>query len=330
MMENDFFTLRVPSIEEREQWVTRRDGEFRIGQQTLFRTEDPESWKQRKYHVLGIKEDIGPRANGGFGGSDKAFDVFISRFLAVQSNRFLSGEELVVHGVIEPIKTEQELSLKELVAQLDELVISWSKEVTLAGGIPIVIGGGHNNAFGLIKGTSEGSGKQLSIVNLDPHADTRDLEGRHSGNPFSYAWGEGLLSSYSVMGLHQSYNNESVLKRLELMKATIRFFEDWIDEPERLHTDIIALLEQHKDRFTGIELDMDSIAGMPSSAFTPSGVTVEQARFYVRSMARVNQVAYIHFPEAAPVSERDGQLVGKSLSYLVADFIKCHNSVREK
>lgn len=328
-MENDFFELRVPSLEERERWVTRRDGEFRIGQQTLFRTEDPESWKQRKYHILGIKEDIGPRANGGLGGSDRAFDVFISRFLSVQSNRFLTGEELVVHGVIEQLPTANELSLKELVAELDELVIFWSKEVIRAGGIPIVIGGGHNNAFGLIKGVHEGSGKQLSVVNLDPHADTRDLEGRHSGNPFSYAWGEGLLISYSVMGLHQSYNNESVLKRLELMKASTSFFEDWIDEPERFYTDIVTLAEQHQDRFTGIELDMDSIVGMPSSAFTPSGVTLEQARFYVRSMARVQQVAYIHFPEAAPVSERDGQLVGKSLSYLVTDFIKCHNSVRE-
>lgn len=328
-MENDFFELRVPSLEERERWVTRREGEFRIGQQTLFRTEDPESWKQRKYHILGIKEDIGPRANGGLGGSDKAFDVFISRFLSVQSNRFLTGEELVVHGVIEQLSTANELSLKELVAELDELVICWSKEVVRVGGIPIVIGGGHNNAFGLIKGVHEGSGKQLSVVNLDPHADTRDLEGRHSGNPFSYAWGEGLLISYSVMGLHQSYNNESVLKRLELMKASTSFFEDWIDEPERFYADIVTLAEQHQDRFTGIELDMDSIIGMPSSAFTPSGVTLEQARFYVRSMARVKQVAYIHFPEAAPVSERDGQLVGKSLSYLVTDFIKCHNSVRE-
>ena len=136
--------------------------------------------------------------------------------------------------------------------------------------------------------------------------------------------------SYSVMGLHQSYNNESVLKRLELMKATVSFFEDWIDEPTRFYADISALVEQHKDRFTGIELDMDSIIGMPSSAFTPSGVTVEQARYYVRSMARVNQIAYIHFPEAAPVSERDEQLVGKSLSYLVTDFIKCHNSVSRK
>ena len=181
MLENDFFGLRVPSLEERERWVTRREGEFRIGQQTLFRTEDPESWKQRKYHILGIKEDVGPRANGGFGGSDKAFDVFINRFLAVQSNRFLTGEELVVHGVIEQLGTEHELSLKELVVELDELVICWSKEVTRVGGIPIVIGGGHNNAFGLIKGVHEGSGKQLSVVNLDPHADTRDLEGRHSG-----------------------------------------------------------------------------------------------------------------------------------------------------
>jgi len=327
-LKNDFFSLRLPSLEERQLWVTRRDGEFRLGQETLFRAEDNDTWKQRKFHVLGITEDIGPRANGGFGGADKAFSAFIGRFLAVQSNRFLSGNELVVHGVIVQNENQTELSLHELVSELDTLVVSWAKEVAESGGIPIVIGGGHNNAYGLIKGVSLGLKQQLAVVNLDPHADTRDLEGRHSGNPFSYAWGEGFMSKYAVLGLHQSYNNEVVLKRLELMNSTTRFFEDWIDEPSRFQKDVQEQAVDFSTDLIGLELDMDSIANMPSSAFTPSGVSLEQARFYVRSMAKTKRCVYLHLPEAAPINERDQVIVGKALSYLVSDFIKCHCSLK--
>lgn len=312
----------MPSMAERDLWVSRRDGEFRIGQETLFRTDDSETWKQRRFHVLGITEDIGPRANGGFGGADKAFAAFIHRFLAIQSNRFLSGNEVVVHGVIREKQLDTILSLSERVELLDELVVEWASEVAEAGGIPVVIGGGHNNAYGLIKGVSKGIGQPLAVVNLDPHADTRDLEGRHSGNPFSYVWGEGFMSSYTVLGLHQSYNNESILKRLELMKAQVCFFEDWIDEPGKFHTDVNDTMQRLKEIPTGIELDMDSIALMPSSAYTPSGVSLEQARYYIRKMAK-SDVRYVHFPEAAPKDDREEIVVGKALAYLVSDFIKC-------
>lgn len=328
MLQNEFFYLKTPSMEERDAWVSRREGEFRIGQETLFRVDDSDSWKQRPYHLLGIAEDVGPRANGGAGGADKAFETFIGRFLSVQSNRFLSGNGLVVHGVIREKEMHPELPLRELVAELDELVVSWAQEVAAAGGIPVVIGGGHNNAYGLIKGVSLGRDRKLSVVNLDPHGDTRDLEGRHSGNPFSYVWGEGFMERYAVMGLHQSYNNEGILRRLELMKSTVAFFDDWVDEPERFYTDIRSVAEKYAESCIGIELDMDSIAYMPSSAFTPSGVTLEQARFYVRQMARNAGVGYVHFPEAAPSGEREAMLVGKSLSYLVSDFIRCHNAVQ--
>ena len=170
-------------------------------------------------------------------------------------------------------------------------------------------------------------GEQVSVINMDPHADTRDLEGRHSGNPFSYAWGEGLLVRYSVLGLHQSYNNEGILKRLELMKSYTAFFEDWIDDPQAFYRDIKAVTELISEDLTGIELDMDSIAFMPSSAFTPSGLTLEQARYYIRKMAHLPRVGYVHFPEAAPFSNEEKKIVGKSLSYLVSDFIKCHSIV---
>ena len=314
--------MRVPSELDKATWVSSREGETRIGQEVHFCTENDESWKNRRFHVLGICEDLGPRANGGFGGSDKAFTAFIQRFMAVQSNRFLKGDDIAIHGTIVPSAVQSVRSLHELVSELDTFVTQWGQEVITGGGIPIVIGGGHNNAYGLIRGASLAFARPVAVINLDPHADTRELEGRHSGNPFSYAWEHGFMKSYTVLGLHQSYNNEAILQRLDAMNADCTFFEEWIDE-HSYHEAILQRRSLLSEETTGIELDLDSIQFMPSSAFTPSGITVEQARFYVRQMASLKQACYLHLPEGAPQNEREEAIVGKTLVYLVTDFIKC-------
>ena len=50
----------------------------------------------------------------------------------------------------------------------------------------------------------------LDIANLDPHADCRNsAEGRHSGNGFSTAFGEGLIRKYFLCGYHNRYNSQA-------------------------------------------------------------------------------------------------------------------------
>ena len=56
--------------------------------------------------------------------------------------------------------------------------------------------------------------KAINVLNLDPHADCREIDRRHSGNSFSYAMQEGWLANYAVLGLHQQYNSQSMLERL--------------------------------------------------------------------------------------------------------------------
>lgn len=58
---------------------------------------------------------------------------------------------------------------------------------------PIAIGGGHNNAYPMLKGYSLAKKEKINAINCDPHADFRALEGRHSGNGFSYAVNDGYL-----------------------------------------------------------------------------------------------------------------------------------------
>ena len=89
------------------------------------------------------------------------------------------------------------------------------KPYVIKGYIPIVIGGGHNNAYPIIKTISESFNQAIHVFNLDPHADCRALEGRHSGNSFSYAKEHGFIDQYTVFGLHKNYNSEFIYSYLE-------------------------------------------------------------------------------------------------------------------
>jgi formiminoglutamase len=78
------------------------------------------------------------------------------------------------------------------------------------------------------------------------------------------------------------------------------------------------------DTYCGIELDMDSIAQSLSSAQSPAGITVNQARQYLSFVAADSKIAYLHISEGASVLS-DGRTdagTGKLISYLVSDFIK--------
>lgn len=69
----------------------------------------------------------------------------------------------------------------------------------------IVIGGGHETAYGHLLGYIE-AGREIHVLNWDAHADVREPhpEGGHSGSPFRQALEHptGRVRSYSVAGAH--------------------------------------------------------------------------------------------------------------------------------
>ena len=73
--------------------------------------------------------------------------------LNTQSNGFLQGEEILVlgHFEIEEPADQSITSLRKKVSEIDELVCPLIEKIIAAGKIPIVIGGGHNNAYPIIK-----------------------------------------------------------------------------------------------------------------------------------------------------------------------------------
>ncbi|MBK5271342.1 MAG: arginase family protein, partial [Bacteroidia bacterium] len=181
------------------------------------------------YVLIGVPEDFGVKANSGIGGTDTAWLPFLQSFLNIQSNDFLSGDSILLVGhfdfgdikyLIEDNAHSDEEKLeayRHAVNTIDNEVEQMIKLVTEAKKIPIVIGGGHNNAYPLIKGAAKGWHKagtiplaQINCINLDAHADYRPMEGRHSGNAFRYAEEDGYLQKYCVLALHENYLQQNV------------------------------------------------------------------------------------------------------------------------
>ena len=173
-----------------------------------------------KYIVVGIPEDIGIKANYGTGGAHTAWISFLQAFLNIQSNDFLAGEEVAVighfdFGDIQYLidknaygEEEKVEAYRHAVNAIDEEVEGLIKAIVAAGKFPVVVGGGHNNAYPLLKGAAKGlhhaqliALPQINCINLDAHTDYRPVEGRHSGNGFRYAEEDGFFAEI-VRGGH--------------------------------------------------------------------------------------------------------------------------------
>lgn len=274
-----------------------------------------------KYVLIGVSENVGPQANWGREGSENAFEAFSKVFFNTQFYPEVPLQNLAFLGQIKQVKqTSDRSEATVMVEELDQLILEVLTQHLAPHQIPIIVGGGHNNALPLMRWAAN-KGK-LSVVNIDAHADLRPTELRHSGNSFSVALEEGLLANYGVFGLHEAFNNSAIRNQLTNPQISHRFYEDYLQGPYQLLDDVMGFVS-HQHHAVGIEIDMDSIALMPSSAFSPSGWSLDQIRALVLKLGHIKpQIAYLNLTEAAPLDERDNLIVGKALSYLVRDFVR--------
>lgn len=306
--------------------ISKREGETKLGEKLNFVSKVDELRQiDSSYVILGIPESFGPRANFGKNGAENAWPTFLKSFVNVQYNEYTDLKNVVLLGSFELEYLQQNdeniNQLRKTTQIIDDLVYPLIHTITESGHTPIVIGGGHNNCYPIIKGISMARKSPLQCINIDPHADFRVVEGRHSGNGFSYAFNDGLLEKYHVFGLHENYNSQYLFdqfKQIEGISYTL--FETLLfNKDKEVLKKALSLFNHNK---IGVEIDLDSIAFMPSSAFTPSGFSVEEVRQIMNSILNQKKAHYLHICEGAPLNEKDALIVGKTISYLVSDFIK--------
>ncbi len=317
---------------EREHYLNKRAGEIKFGERIkLISSVEEISTSSARFIIFGIPEDIGIRANYGKPGAAKTWNAFLASFLNTQLNLYSNPRNCAILGRVdcEDYQLEASRILKEesnpqkklgkVVEKIDAVVTTVVQTIVSAHKTPIIIGGGHNNSYGNIKGTSLALRKPINILNIDAHTDLRKTDYRHSGNGFSYARKEGFLKYYSMFGIHKNYTPQYIFDKCKgEEELSIQFFEDVMAGDLTSQQRAVWESLRNMELEFGIELDTDAIAHFNSSAQTPSGFSIVAIRHFIE-LLRQHKVLYFHIAEAA--DSGDGQ-VGKALSYFVFDFIR--------
>lgn len=319
--------------------ISQRNGETKFGELVSVAAEETLDTFIRNtlasFVVIGIAEDIGILANYGRPGASGTWNMFLRSFLNIQGNSFTKGETIAVAGYFSFDRMKDEIEkmsdapdekvakYRSAVSTIDEVVTEMIQLVVSRGKIPIVVGGGHNNCFPLLKGTALAlhSGKGINCINLDAHLDFRIAEGRHSGNGFRYAKEEGFLNKYFAIGVHENYLAESIMQEIR-HQDDIDFvtYEEIFIHGKRTWREALNAAEKFvSQKPTGLELDLDSISDIPSSAATPCGTTTREALQYIDHLTAHCNIAYLHICEGIGTPENS---VGKLTAYLVCQFIK--------
>ncbi|CAM1366849.1 formimidoylglutamase [Tenacibaculum xiamenense] len=315
-----------------------RKGEIKLGEcvsvlNTRKSLEEGLENSDASFVIFGVPEDIGVKMNGGNGGAHTSFIPAIKAFLNTQQNQFIKGDDILILGYLDCFDNVMDFDPSDR-EKGDLLVKSIDKEVSELVGliiksnkIPIIIGGGHNNAYGNIKGLSLAKNTPINVINLDAHTDLRRLEERHSGNGFSYALEEGYLNKYFMFGLHENYTPQYIFEKIHnSINLEYNTFEELeVSQVTSFKNELQRATNFIEDNFYGIEIDLDCIQYFPSSAMTPSGFTPQQTRQFVHHFSKNNKASYIHICEGAPAVKNEPTTavqVGKFISYLISDFIK--------
>lgn len=179
--------------------------------------------------LVGFPIDDGVKRNGGRPGAAAGpAAIRGSLYRMTPDARNPSAFSAVARRTVDLGDVRPGASLAESQQLLGEVVA----EVLGRGVTPIVLGGGHETAFGHFLGYAIGE-RKTAILNIDAHADVRPLidERGHSGSPFRQALEHesGACIRYSVAGLQLGRNARTHIDYVLDRGGRIRWASDLVN-----------------------------------------------------------------------------------------------------
>jgi formiminoglutamase len=177
------------------------------------------SAKPNSHCIIGFNCDEGVRRNQGRIGAKAGPD----KIRAMLANLVYTGSKPVHDlGNVDCIENRLEEAQSNLATKVAEVIKSNS--------LPLMLGGGHEIAWGTYQGIRQARPKaKLGIINFDAHFDLRPLEPLpSSGTPFRqaalYAEENDVNFDYWVYGINPSVNTDNLFKYAE--KKNVRWKSD--------------------------------------------------------------------------------------------------------
>lgn len=203
------------------------------------------------------------------------------------------------------------------------------ERIARAGALPVVLGGGHDQAFGHFLGLARAIGSAPACVNLDAHLDLRPLSaaGPNSGTPFTQAWewcrAQGAPFRYAALGVQRLGNTGRLFARAEEAGATVVDADGFALDAIDVLMDAVNDAVDEAEISLSIDLDVFAEAFAPGvSAPTAMGIAPDAAfRRVLRGLVASERVRGLEIAELSPahdVGERTARL-GASIAFEVAD-----------
>jgi formiminoglutamase len=191
------------------------------------------------------------------------------------------------------------------------------------GYLSLVLGGGHETAWGHFSGLAAASGPSGSsppaIINIDAHLDMRPDRPGSSGTPFDQAAdfcqeiGKGF--SYFCAGLREEANTRFLLDHAQRRGGRWCSLSDLrraVDPPgggdeTGLPEELAAFIKDAESLYLTIDLDAYSAAFAPGvSAASPRGLSPEDTDPLIRALARSGKLVGFDAVELCPRLDIDG------------------------
>ncbi|OAV44124.1 formimidoylglutamase [Lewinella sp. 4G2] len=198
-----------------------------------------------------------------------------------------------------------------LEAAQEELALRVS-QICQAGGKPIVIGGGHDIAYGHFRGLYDAHndpGRTFGIINFDAHFDLRSpTNGATSGTPFRQILTEmGGNVRYLAAGIQAAANTPELFRVAEKYAVNVLSDETLYANPERSLRQLAFFAASVDHLYLTIDLDTFPAGVAPGvSAPNPTGVDPHFVLGALAELLSIGNTVGMDIAEFNPRYDRDG------------------------
>lgn len=205
-----------------------------------------------------------------------------------------------------------------------------------AGSLPVVLGGGHEVAFGTYLGVAssalrqrDGKPAHLGILNLDAHFDLRVADQPTSGTPFSQALAReqelGCELTYAVVGISEASNTQILFDAAD--RAGVAYLVDeettWA-QLDRVDEFVSAFVASVDLVYLTLDLDVLPAAVAPGvSAPAALGVDTALINRIMSQVAASGKLAVVDVAELNPGFDIDGR-TAKTAARLIHTVLTRH------
>lgn len=289
--------------------LPRRPDDPRLGEVVTFWSGTPIEFVSGQPVLIGFPQDEGVRRNQGRIGSARAPDE-VRRWFYRLTPGDAHEADLTSLRLVDLGNVRVRDNLEQSQQALAEVVA----HVLAFGAVPIVLGGGHETAYGTFLGYVQ-AGRAVNLLNLDAHLDVRPcLNGMgHSGSPFRQALehpGQPRPgSAYACLGAQPHATSRNHVDYVQQRGGVV----SWAEE---VRGRLVPVFREQCERFllrgcpihVSLDADVVQVCEMPGvSAPNSAGLSSLELFDVLEQAGQTSGVASLDLVEINPEVDRDGQ-----------------------